>query len=290
MSNGQAKAAGGHSTQPDGIGETRIDLVAIDLDGTLLTTEKTITLDTREAVRQAVALGVRVVLASARPPRSVKGFYRQLGLDTLQINYNGAVIYDQPQSRHTFHQPIDPGLAERIIRFARERDPDVVVSVEILDKWYTDRVDDSLPTEVSKAFAPDHVGPLETLVPAPVTKIMFLAHPPRMGTLRRAIEEHFNDGVAVVTTDDHMAQVVHHRVDKADALRRIADHYGVARARTLAIGDAPNDVGMIRWAGIGVAVANAWEHVREAADDLAPCNDEGGVARALHRHVLNERD
>lgn len=264
-----------------------IEMVAIDVDGTLLTDDKRVSVRNIEAVRAAVKSGVRVVLASARPPRSMRELYGYLGLDTLQVNYNGALIHDPIRKRHVHHQPLSSTVARKVIRIARSLYPQIVVSVEILDKWYTDHVDESLPTETSRAFTPDFVGPLDAFLHVPVTKVMLLGQPKWMPEIRAAVLRKCRNQVGIAVSDAHLLQIVHPQVDKAIALARVAKGYDIPAERVMAIGDAPNDVGMIAWAGLGVAVENAWQETRNTADVIVPANDEDGVAFALKRYVLD---
>src|SRR3954465_12652506 len=118
-----------------------IRLVAIDLDGTLLNDSKEVSDQTAEALRCLPPQGVRVVIASARPPRSVRHIYARLGLDTWTINYNGALIWDEPARRVVLHQPIDGDGVRDIIERARAAFADVIVGCEVLDRWYTDRAE-----------------------------------------------------------------------------------------------------------------------------------------------------
>ena len=94
--------------------------------------------------------------------------------------------------------------------------------------------------------------------------------------------------MTIAVSDPHLIQVVDRRVDKANAVEMIASRLGVSRQRVMAIGDAPNDVGMIRWAGLGVAVANAWEEALRVANEVVESNDADGVALALKRYVLSQ--
>ena len=261
--------------------------MALDLDGTLLRSDKRISTRSVSAIAQVMQRGVRVVLASARPPRSVREIYNLLRLDTLQINYNGALIHDASLARHWFHQPLAAKLAMRVARFARRVDPQVVVSAEILDRWFTDRVDGSLLTESSRMHHPDFIGPLESFLHVPVTKLMLLAPPHRLERVRQAVRRKFAGRIAILISDGHLLQIVDAGVDKSHALARLAGHYGISAKQVMAIGDAPNDLGMLRWAGLGVAVQNAWPAVREAADVLTLANDHEGVALALQRYVLD---
>src|SRR5256885_9813456 len=116
-----------------------IKLVAIDLDGTLLDRSKKVSERAAAALKCLPGDGVKVVIASARPPRSVRQIYQELGLDTWKINYNGALIWDEPNGKGIYHQPMKGELVLEMIRMAREVYDGVLVSVEILDRWFTDR-------------------------------------------------------------------------------------------------------------------------------------------------------
>lgn len=265
-------------------------MVAIDIDGTLLRSDKSLTPETVKVIGQVNDRGVHVVLASARPPRSLRTIHRALKLTTPQINYNGALIHDRLQNRHLFHQPLDSALAGRIIKAARRSDPNVIVSLEILDKWYTDHFDNDLagqlPTETSLNFQPDFVGPLESFLHVPVTKVMLLAPPPRLEKIRDAVVKRFRGQATILVGEPHLMQIIHREADKFTALQRIADQYAITRQHVMAIGDAPNDVGMLRWAGMGVAMGNAYKVVLDVADVVAPSNDQDGVADTLKRYIL----
>lgn len=264
-----------------------IRLVAIDLDGTLLRSNKRLSSANARAIADVTNLGVHVVLASARPPRGVREIYHRLGLDTLQVNYNGALIHDMPRGKTVYHQPMSVALAKKIVKFARKKDPSVVISVEVLDKWYTDHVDDKLPTETSKHFSPDFVGPLDAFLTIPVTKLMLLAPPDRLKPIHAAVRTKFGDHIAILISDDYLIQLVDRHVDKSSALQRVAQQYEVPRAQVMAIGDAPNDLGMVRWAGLGVAMDNGWDLLKRHADAIAPANDDDGVAHVLRKFILD---
>ena len=281
------------STRPD-ISDHRViappkpvRLIALDVDGTLLRSDKNMTRAVGDAIRAAIARGVHVVLASARPPRSLREIYGALGLNTLQINYNGALIHDMTRGRHVRHQPMDVALARKVIAAARRIDRRCCVSLEILDKWYTDHFDNDLPTETSLHFKPDFVGPLNAFLTVPVTKLMVLAPRQRMGAISDAIARRFAGQIGMTVADQHLLQMMHHTVHKGEALAHVAAHYGIERDEVMAVGDAPNDVPMLRWAGFGVAVQNAWPDAIAAADAIVPTNDADGVAHAIQRYVLN---
>jgi Cof subfamily protein (haloacid dehalogenase superfamily) len=268
-----------------GASRPAIRLVAIDLDGTLLNSEKLISDQTVEAM-QCLPRGVRVVIASARPPRSVRHIYQMLRLDTWQINYNGALIWDEPNHRPVFHRPMAGELVRRMVDRARDMFDEVLVSCEIMDRWFTDRADQTYTTETGRLFKPDLIAPLDEFCNQAVTKLMFLCEPRVIDRLEPLLIEEFREHVAVVRTDDELIQVMDKRVSKAVALKKVAEHYGVPPEQVMAIGDAPNDVGMLQLAGVAVAMDNASKVVKKVADWVAPSNDDHGVHAALRRYGL----
>jgi 5-amino-6-(5-phospho-D-ribitylamino)uracil phosphatase len=269
-----------NSRRPD------IKLVAIDLDGTLLNDSKTITDETLATLRPLPRQGVKLIIASARPPRSVRKFYEALDLDTLTINYNGALIWDEQEKRPFFHRPLPPGLVRRIILFARDLFDEVLVSCEILDRWYTDRVDQTYTTETGRLFKPDVVAPLDEFLTQPVTKLMLLGDPKLILRLEDLLITKFARFVSTVRADPELLQIMDPKVSKATALKQVADHYGIDMANVMAIGDAANDVPMLQAAAVAIAMDNAHPLVKQIADWVAPSNNDHGVCAALREFGL----
>ncbi|MCG3178805.1 MAG: 5-amino-6-(5-phospho-D-ribitylamino)uracil phosphatase YitU [Phycisphaerae bacterium] len=263
-----------------------IELVAIDLDGTLLDSNKRLTVRSHGAIERANRLGVKVVIASARPPRTVQPLYDQLGLRTVQINYNGAMVWDPRHSMVLMHRPLTPEAARAVITAARECQPEVLVSIEMLNKWCTDRYDAAQAAAQGWTLKPDCIAPLDEILGQPVTKLMFLAPPEAAIALEERLNARFGQQLAVARVDEAIVQVMHPRAGKSAALSLVADLYDVDRDQVMAIGDALNDLGMIQWAGLGIAVHNAHPRVRQAADYITASNDEDGVAEAIEMFVI----
>jgi hypothetical protein len=261
-------------------------MIAIDLDGTLLNRSKQVSPQTVTGLACARAAGIKIIIASARPPRSVRHIYKQLELDTLQINYNGALIWDEQKQQGIEHLPLAGDLAMAMVRMARQRFPQTLVTCELLDRWLTDRIDQTYTTETGKLFKPDLIAPLETFLSEPVTKLMLLADPAAILQLEAMLIERFSNQAVILRIDEDLIQIMDKRVSKAAALAKLAKRYGVAATRIMAIGDAPNDVGMLKMAGTAVAMDNAHPLVKQAADWVAPSNDDHGVWAALRHYGL----
>ena len=261
-----------------------VQMIAIDLDGTLLRSDNTIGLASIDAIRSACARGVRVVLATARPPRGVSAFYTQLGLDTLQINHNGALIYDQGRREAIRHLPLEGELARKVVKTARRIAPKISICVDVVDTLYTDRKDADLP--LSGADVQSATGSLDRVLDQPVTKIFMSDKSNVLADIQMSVQQRLSGRVAFTTSHMRLLQIVRGGVDKSVALAEVAKHYCVDAPGIMAIGDAPNDLGMLKWAGLAVAVKNAWSDVLKAAHFVVPSNDEDGVAEAIQRYVL----
>src|SRR3954470_24270194 len=208
----------------------QIRLVAIDLDGTLLTRDKKDCERAASALKCLPSAGVKIVIASARPPRSVRHIYQELGLDTWQINYNGALIWDEPTQKPVFHRPMNAKLVQMMIDRARDMFEEVLVSVEILDKWYTDRDAHTYTTETGRLFKPDFICPIEQICAQPITKLMLLGDPRIISVLESLLLEDFGGKVTILHTDNDLLQIMDNRVSKAVALKKIATHYGIKQS------------------------------------------------------------
>jgi 5-amino-6-(5-phospho-D-ribitylamino)uracil phosphatase len=263
-----------------------ISLIAIDLDGTLLDDAKQISPRTISALSALNNRNIKIIIASARPPRSVRHLYKQLSLDTWQINYNGALIWDEIARKTIFHRPMPGVLARQIIDLARRRYPQTLVTCEILDRWFTDRFDQSHTTETGRLFKPDVIAPLDDFCNQEITKLLLLAEPKIVGEIESLLVRTFAGKVAIVRTDPNLIQIMDAQVSKAAALQIVADHYQTPMKNALAIGDAPNDIDMLKLAGISVAMQNASDAVKKVADWIAPSNNDDGVFAALKHYGL----
>ena len=262
-----------------------IQLVAVDLDGTLLNEKKQVSKATLRALACLPGQGVRVVIASARPPRSVRTIYSLLKLDTWQINYNGALIWDEPTGSVVHHEPMEPTLVLSMIERARDMFEEVSVSCEILDRWYTDRAEQAYQTETGRLFRPDLVAPVEDFCREPVTKGLMLGEPRMISRLEQLLIEEYPQ-VNIVRSEPELLQIMSAKADKGVALRRVAAHYNIAMENAMAIGDAANDIEMLKAVGVGIAMDNAHPLVKRVAKWVAPSNNDHGVHAALRKYGL----
>jgi hypothetical protein len=272
---------------------TPVRLLALDLDGTIMTDHLPISARTRRAVALARARGVRVVLASGRMYRSALPHVVALEMDGPLICYQGAYIRERPAADGApgailRHLTLAADVAREAIRWTRERG---------LDAHVND--DDRLVMEVGDEAAPDYerhdgidadfVPDLLATVDGPVTKVLAVGPtgvPARLLVSARAA---FAGRAEVTVSHPDYLEFTAPGVHKGAALHWLAARLGVPDAATMAIGDQVNDLEMLATAGIGVAMGGAPPEVRAAAAHVTARIEEDGAAQAIERFVLSSR-
>ncbi|MGH2345450.1 MAG: Cof-type HAD-IIB family hydrolase [Chloroflexota bacterium] len=261
--------------------ETRYDLVVMDLDGTLLDDHSRVTPRTRAALERADAAGVAIAIATGRSYALAKYFTNGLPLTGPQITYNGAVVVDPVTGHPTFMQAIPTVWIEPVVTFLRERG--------IFTCYYTEEtiyLEGHAPLERALVPAdfprqPVVVADLLSLLHLPCLKVVAVAKPEVIAALRPPAEAAFHEHLYVTQTASVLLEFLHPDVSKGAALREAMTYLGIDPARVIAFGDGHNDIGLLKEAGTGVAMANAEEEVRVLADLVAPSNTEDGIARVL---------
>lgn len=252
-------------------------LIATDLDGTFLRTDGTVSMRTARTWAALPDNGIETVLVTARPPRWLHDLSHVVGAHGIAICGNGAFVYAVERREVIETHCFEPGLLGDLIADLRRAVPSVMLAVETAagpafeDAW------PDLHREPVAHTSPR--GGVDVLLADPVGKLLALA--PRLST-----EEFLATVEGVVRDRGHLAysgafglaEINPMGVTKAAALSRWAAERSVAAEEVWAFGDMPNDVPMIEWAGVGVAVANAHPDVLAVADVVAPSNDDDGVA------------
>lgn len=264
-----------------------VKLIATDLDGTLLDSAGKISERNRAALLAAMERGVHVTLCTGRMFSSAKRFSAQLGITIPLICYNGAMVRRQ-DGEMLSHLPLEMGLARGLLAIFKERD--IYVQSYVDDVLYVrDADEEEFRMYVrhfgitGRAIGNDLYAP-----PQPPTKLLAIGDSDsKAESLMRDLRETFGDKVYVTRSNADFVEMMDPRAGKGLALAGLAESLGIPMDSVLAIGDGENDTGMIKNAGFGIAVANGLEQPRAAAREVAPSNDEDGVAWAVEKFVLN---
>ena len=258
--------------------------IATDLDGTLLGSDGKVSERTRRAVLAAEDAGFMVVIATGRPPRWIAPIVDQLGDRGLVVCANGASVYDPARHELVDLTELTAVVAGELVDDLEAAFPEAVLGVE---QGFNFGVDDSIEgseIEFMTAIPDITVAPIRSFLDRPVTKlIMRMPHPAPEGTAVRVQVVVGDRALVTHSTNESFLELSHPSVHKAATVERLLERSGVAAAEVVAFGDMPNDLELVCWAGLGVAVANAHPLLREAADEVTASNDDDGVALVIER-------
>ncbi len=267
-------------------------LVAFDLDGTLLPYGEPPRPRVVEAIRRARERGLIVTLATGRAPSTARPYAHRLGITAPIICFQGGRVVDPESGESLYARTYPLALARAVLQYAQameeELDDGWAPLVYQGDEMYLTRLWLS-EEEYREFFAPRwHVlSSFDELPERPVDKIIFVGDPKKLDALRPRLEERFRGLVEVVRSWDIFLEVTALGVTKGNALAWLARHLGIPRERVVAVGDADNDISMLRWAGLAIAMGHAPEEVKAVADVIAPPVEEDGAAWVIE-YLLSE--
>lgn len=254
-------------------------MVASDIDGTLLRSDRTVSDRTRAAVAAAERAGILFVLVTGRPPRWLAPVRDQLDHRGLAICANGALVMDLHTEQVVQHHAFDAEIGMKVLSALRGMDGDLGFGVEWPDGFghesgYPRGVRQS---ELVPGAAFDITEDAD-FFDRPVIKILVRAGKAASQELADRAIQAVGAMATVTWSSVGLLEVSAAGVDKASALRSLAESHDIVPEDIVAFGDMPNDLAMLQWAGTGIAVANAHQLVLDAADDTTLSNDEDGVA------------
>jgi Cof subfamily protein (haloacid dehalogenase superfamily) len=263
------------------------DLVGLDVDGTLLNSEREVAHETAEVIKAVRSAGVLVTIVTGRSTFSLEPVLKNFELDIPYICSGGAEIIDPIEGKSIDRRVISRTDLEFLVSTARENNTAMFFTLP--DGIYYESPPGSLEDwKPSRSFQLTEVEDiLNENTPKPV-KVALYGDPDKLSNIETTIRQQ-GSAVHMAYPLETFLDITREDADKGAALIRLADLLKVPMERTLAIGDADNDLSMFDVAGMSIAMGNATPHVQEAADRIAPSNDENGVAWALREIVLGER-
>jgi len=266
-------------------------LIASDVDGTLLDDDENVTPRTRAVVHAAVAAGAQFVLATGRPPRWVPQVADALGIAPMAVCANGAVLYDSATDRIVAARTLSSEVLAELAEMATRLIPGAGLAVERVGRTAHDAATPQFVSSPGYEHAwlnPDNTEvSLADLLSAPAIKLLIRKPGARSGDMAAVLAKHVGlQGDITYSTNNGLIEVMPLGISKATGVEEVARPLGIAAEDVVAFGDMPNDVPMIRWAGLGVAMGNAEPEVMEAADEVTTPNTDDGLARVLERWWL----
>ncbi|ENH96166.1 HAD superfamily hydrolase [Gracilibacillus halophilus YIM-C55.5] len=267
-------------------------LIALDLDGTLLTDDKTISDYTKKIIRLAIEEGHIVVIATGRPHRSSTLYYEELGLQTPMVNFNGAYIHHPTDHKwDILHSPLPLRNAQQIIQTCYDLEVGNIFA-EVQDQIFLDRYDQEI---IDVFVEPNNkelitIGSLKNELTNDPTSLLIHPNNHQVETLRQYLDdqhasiiEHRKWGVPW-----DVIEIVRKGINKSVGLHKIAHYFHIPSDRIIAFGDEDNDLEMIDYAGVGVAMENAIPELKQVANYETNSNQADGIGRFLADYLQIE--
>lgn len=261
-------------------------LVAMDMDGTLLNSKLSITVDTLFAIKKAMEKGVKFTISTGRPVIGIKKYIEILGIDTPVITYNGACVVDPITEEVLYTKNLENMDAKRILELGNQYG--TLMCVWSNNTLYANRFEGKLENyrKLSGAI-PKLITDYEELVNQGITKILWYDEVSRINQFVDEIDMNTFDCATSVTSQPYFLEFFNKDVNKGVALDYIGQKLGIKQEEIVAIGDGLNDLAMIEYAGLGVAMGNAHPKIKEVAKYITATNDEDGISDVIYELILN---
>ncbi|MGG3469800.1 Cof-type HAD-IIB family hydrolase [Neobacillus pocheonensis] len=258
-------------------------LIALDLDGTLLKDDKTISETTKETLKKAREEGHIVMIATGRPYRSSEMYYHELELDTPIVNFNGAFMHHPRNPNWGFyHEPLDVKVAKEIVEACRSFQFHNIIA-EVIDDVYFHYHDEKLLDIFNFGNPKITTGDLANYLQDSPTSLLIHTEENQL----KMIRDHLSEVHAEVVDHRswaapwHVIEIIKVGLNKAVGLKKASDYFGIPAERIVAFGDEDNDLEMLEFAGHGIAMGNAIDKVKNIANGVTLTNEEDGVAQYL---------
>lgn len=261
-------------------------LIGVDVDGTLLNSENKISPRTRQALIRAGEMGHKIVIVSGRPTSAVKDLAKELEFDKfngLLANYNGGSITDYASGKVLANHNLERNLALEILDKTRFLN----IIVPYKDMILSDKDHKFLEAE-SKLLGLEAkiLSDIRDKLDFDPNKILFAAEIAKLEESIPFLVENFGNVTSQVRSHRNYYEIMPKGLSKGNSLLEIAKLYDIDQADIIAFGDEMNDFTMIEVAGVGVAMANAVDEIKEIADYVTLSNDEDGIGDYLEKYVL----
>lgn len=259
-------------------------LIALDLDGTLKDSHNQITSKTKEALITLQKQGVKIVLASGRPTAGLRHEAKELLLDQFGgylLSFNGARVASAKTNETIYEQTLT--IEEAKLAYQRAKEFNMSCMTYKNDMIYTEDIDDEYVCVEAKIndIGKKQVSSFIDILEDPIHKVLLTGKPEYVASIEEEFKKPFGDSLSIYRSAPYFLEVMAQNIDKAASLHRLATTLGIKQEEVIAFGDGYNDLSMIEYAGLGIAMGNAVEGVKERAQIITKTNDEDGIAYTL---------
>lgn len=266
-------------------------VLVLDIDGTLTNSQKQISPATRQGIQNILKRGHKVILASGRPTPGMRRYEKELELEKYGgylLSFNGGRIVECRTGEIVYQRTLPLSIIPSLYGFAKDNGCGLLT-------YFGDRI--------ISAFEPDEYVQLESringmeikvvenfkkYVDFDINKCLLTAPPEAAPDLEKQLQEKYSGQVSVYRSEPFFIEIMPQNVDKATSLDRMLETVGLTREDAICCGDGFNDISMIKYAGVGVAMGNAQPAVKEAADYITGTNDEDGLVQVIDDFILQK--
>lgn len=264
---------------------TEQKVLVLDIDGTLTNSQKEITPSTKEAIQDIMKTGHKVILASGRPTPGMRRYEQELELEKYGgylLSYNGGRVVECHSGEIVYQRTLPLMILPGLYGFAKRNGCGLITY---------------LGSTVISAFEPDEyitlearinglpVKPVENFVDFEIHKCLMTADSERAAVYEKELQERYGDWVSIYRSEPFFIEIMPKNVNKATSLERMLEAIGQRQENTVCCGDGFNDICMIKYAAVGVAMGNAQTEVKAAADYITATNDEDGLVQVIDKFI-----
>ncbi|UHA75454.1 Cof-type HAD-IIB family hydrolase [Paenibacillus sp. 481] len=265
-------------------------MIVLDLDDTLLRDDGTISPGNKQALMAAQEAGVKVVLASGRPTYAMIALADELHLErygSYILSFNGAKIINWKTQEESFSSTLTPQMAHDLYEMSVEEGVSALTYVG-------DHIVTAAPNEytaIESEITGMKVVEASSFVEAvqvPVVKVLMVAEPEKLVRVEEKLKAKLAGKLNVMRSKPFFLEFTEDGVNKGTSLNQLIQQLGIERSEVIAMGDGYNDVAMLEFAGLGVAMGNAPDEIKQLADYVTDTNMNDGVAKAVEKFVLKD--
>ena len=263
-----------------------IKLVAVDMDGTLLNRQKLVSAKNKEAINKAIEKGVYVTIATGRMPISASYFAKEVGMNCPVISCNGGVVKSLDGNTTIFEAHFPEDIIQALIEMCYENN--WYIRWYIKDTIYVRYVDDNMfpAYKTTKGMNIVGVGDNYKNYLQNVTQLVVCDYGGNIKIAYNKIEEKFGNLIGLQQNTGYTMDITPAGITKSVGLRKLAEYLNISQEEIMAAGDGDNDLTMIKYAGLGIAMDNAIDEVKNIAQFITKDCDDDGIAYALEKFVL----
>ncbi|MBW6409205.1 sugar-phosphatase [Clostridium weizhouense] len=266
-------------------------LIAIDMDGTLLTTDKKISERNKEAIKKAEEKGVKVVLTSGRPIEGLIRYLKELELlkeTDYVISFNGSMAQNV-KTKEIIFKSILKGYDLKYITNIADNLGINILAFSPTRGLITPKINKYTDHEAEMDEITYNVVDFNTIDDEEdIIKLMMIDPEPILEEALRKMPKEIYKRYSMCRSTPFYLEIMHKNVSKGEGIKKLSQMLGINRDEIITFGDAANDLSMIKYAGLGIAMGNAFTEVKEVADFITKTNDEDGVAYAIEKFILEK--